>query len=146
MNVQIGFNSIPTNNTSTIIYAYDKYDGNGTFLKGNTQESFMVLPSDTELIAALNVVYNKINLKINPPEVIILGNIIVKYVDMDNIDIQTPDVFTDLRAGTYFYYAKAFVGYTLNSSEISTKSATILADNLSPVVTFNYTKDVIAPE
>lgn len=145
MNQCIGFNSIIRNNSATITYAYDQIDSNGVITKGNIQESFILLPTDTALINANNIILDAINLRLNPPIVILSGSTIVKYVDESNNDIVTPEAFTNLAAGTYYHYAKTFEGYTLNAGSINTQSVSISADNLNPIITFNYTKIVVTP-
>jgi len=137
MKQTIGYNSIIRNNSATITYAYDQINDLGVITKGNVQESFILLPTDIDLIAANNVLLNAINLRLNPIVTPILGNIQIKYVDSNGIDLEVPTTLTSLPLGTYFYTAKDFVGFNLIGN---LTSSIILTDDTPGVITFTYSK------
>ncbi|HEY8805435.1 MAG TPA: MucBP domain-containing protein [Clostridium sp.] len=136
MNQVIGYNSIIRNNSATITYAYNSIDTTGVITKANIQESFILLPSDEALISANNIILTAISLRLNPIVPILTGTITIKYLDQDNIALESELPLTNLPLGNYYYNAKSFSGYSLVGNAI--QNVLLSADNLDQVITFSY--------
>ncbi|MDP4143123.1 MAG: MucBP domain-containing protein [Bacillota bacterium] len=136
MNQCIGYNSIIRTNGTVITYAYNILDDNGNTIKPNAQESFVLLPTDTDLINANNTILKAINNRLNPP--ILTGAITIQYIDENGTLIESAIVQTGLVLGTYIFQAKDFSGqgYVLIGDAMQT--IILSENNLNQIVTFKY--------
>lgn len=66
------------------------------------------------------------------------GSVTIKYLNVDNNEISTSDIYNNLQFGTYTYQAKAISGYTANSP--TSQSVTLDESNTIQTITFFYEK------
>lgn len=137
MNQCIGYNSVIRNSSATLSYVYNTIDENGVITNPNVRESFILLPEDTDIISANNKILDFLNLRLNPVVATVLGNIQIKYIDSEGIDLETPTAQSSLPLGTYFYTAKDFVGYNLTGN---VTNSIVLTDATTGIITFTYSK------
>ncbi|HEY8804254.1 MAG TPA: MucBP domain-containing protein [Clostridium sp.] len=76
---------------------------------------------------------------------ILTGNITLKYQDETGANIEAPTIDSNLNLGSYTYNNKVFDGYTLTNIANASQTTILTADNLNPIITFSYTKVVVAP-
>jgi hypothetical protein len=142
MNQTIGFNSIVRTNGTTITYAYNQInDTTGVVEKSNIQESFVLLPTDTDLVKANNTILDAINKRLNPITQVILGSVTIKYVDSSSNLLEPATTFNNLPMGLQYFTAKSFSEYTISGNIM--QAVTLSSDNPNQTITFIYAKNEV---
>lgn len=130
-------------NGMNIDYSYDTIDEKtGTKTASNTHDGCMVLPTETEIVNAINTINNYINNRLNPVVPVQQGSITIKYVNsVSGTDLITPTVMSGLVLATYVLNSKDIPNYNLIDS--STKTVILDSNNIDVVIEFKYTPIIL---
>lgn len=130
-------------NGMNIDYSYDTIDEKtGTKTASNTHDGCMVLPTETEVVNAINTINSYINNKLNLVIPVQQGSITIKYVNsVTGADLISPTVMSGLVLATYVLTSKDIPNYNLIDS--STKTVILDSNNIDVTIEFKYTPIVL---
>lgn len=109
-------------------YTENAIDINGYTISGNNTQTVTINADNLNPVIIFTYTQNPV------------GSVTINYIDdVNSTSIQSETLNNNLALGTYSYDAPEISGYTLSTTDTSSKSVTLTSDNLNQTIEFVYT-------